>query len=57
MFMNSVDDRAKPKARSIRGVHTGENTNVRTWGLKRGKGVCSKEVCFFELMVVSQADA
>ena len=29
----------------------GKNTYVRTWGLKRGEGVCSKGAYFRELTV------
>ena len=49
VFTNSIDDTAKPKAHlafqedARYGTFTqGTNTYVRTWGLKRGEGVCSK---------------
>ena len=36
---------------SIGAFTRGKNTYVRTWGLKSGEGVCSKEEYFRELMV------
>ena len=35
------------------GVYMQKNTCVRTWGLKRGEGVCSKGAYFWELTVTS----
>ena len=39
------------KTLDARRLHGGKNTYVRTWGLKRGEGVCSKGVYFRELTV------
>ena len=37
--------------KSIDDVCTGENTYLRTWGLKREEGICSRGVYFLELTV------
>ena len=51
MELNRNFTKSMPRKHSIRGDYTRENTYVRTWGLERGEGVCSKEAYFWELTV------
>ena len=58
--MNSIDDEANLKLTkySQKTLYTGyltwgKNTCVRTWELKRGEGICSRGVYFWELMVIA----
>ena len=51
--LNQKLTKAFPEDAQYRAFTLGKNTYIRTWGLKRGEGVCLKGAYFRELTVNS----